>query len=178
MKAKGENNRSLLLLGALLAICLLTANIWAISQMLASQRVVADASEELSKNTLLIAEIKRLQFKPRIASLEQETITGIPERIEQAMQFAGITSDKFVQNIPGGAAPKGNTNYKERLTEIKLKELTMPQIVQFCQQLEAPEKGLTVRDLDLRASIPVVGSDADLWEATIQLSQLIYSESL
>jgi hypothetical protein len=96
------------------------------------------------------------------------------QRIEQAMKGSAISSDKKVSDIPLQLSPKGN-NYKERRTEIKMVELSMPQIIQFCQQLEDPEKGLTVRDLDLKASKPTTSSPSDLWDATITLSQLIYS---
>jgi hypothetical protein len=98
------------------------------------------------------------------------------ERIQLAMQGTGIPNDSYLGSKPFPAEPKG-TNYKERRTEISLTELAMPQIIQFCQQLEDPERGLTVRDLDLKASKSLKSSQSDLWDVTITLSQLIYSMS-
>ena len=77
--------------------------------------------------------------------------------------------------MPQEAQQKGTTNYRERRTEIKLVDLTMSQIIRFCQQLEDPEKGLAVRDLDMKASKSSKSSASDLWDVTVMLSQLIYS---
>ncbi len=175
MNALAQINRTAILLGGLLAICLLSGNIWAISKMLASQRALTDASEELGKNQQMVANIKRLQDRPRIASLVQEETTGLQVRVQLAMAEAGIPSEKKESSIPSEASQKGTSSYKERTTEIKLNDVTMQQIILFCQHLEDPEKGLTVRYLSMKASKAFSSAASDQWNVIITLSQLIYS---
>jgi len=139
---------------------------------------LAEALETLGKSQKLIGEIERLRNRPRIASLEQETTTGMIERVEFAMQAAEIPSASKLSSIPQEPIQKGTTNYKERLTEIKLDPVSMQQVVRFCLQLEDPAEGLTVRDLEMHASKRTSDSAIDLWEVSITLSQLIYSVSL
>ncbi len=171
-----RSTRSIFVLGGLLALGLVSFNVWAVSRMQRAQSALTDSLDKLAKNQRSVTAIKRLQNRPRIASLIQEENFVLLERIQQAMGEAGIPLEKKKSDTPGEPVRKGTTSYLERSTVIILKDLSMQQIVQFCQQLEDPDKGLKVRDLAINASMTSKSSPVELWDVTVTLSQLIYSE--
>ncbi len=81
---------SILLLVGLVLGGLFIANLWSIQTMWASQQAVEEATAKLAANRKLALEIVQFRNRPRIASREQETKTGLSDSIAEAMQAAGI----------------------------------------------------------------------------------------
>ncbi len=182
MKVQDSSNRSLILLCVLLAICLIAVNLWTIQRMLVSQSRFEEASSELSLSQLRVTDIQRLKYRPTVASLEKESDSEMTRRVDEALAKAGISNDQLTENnsigvseLPQESLRNGKANYEQRLTNIKLVAVTMQQLVQFCEFIEDPKKGLTVRDLAFVADTSNASTAAELWTVTLTLTQLIFS---
>jgi len=150
--------------------------------MLVSQRRFEEASSELSLSQRRVADIQRLKYRPTVASLEKESDSEMNRRIDGALANAGLSNEQLLENNPIGVSDlpqesilNGKANYEQRQTNIKLEAVSMQQLVQFCEFIEDPKKGLTVRDLVFVPNRSNASSGIELWTVTLTLTQLIFS---
>ncbi|MDZ4853057.1 MAG: hypothetical protein SGI77_27530 [Pirellulaceae bacterium] len=167
----------LVLLTALSAVLLLALDIWSVRRMAASNDSLEMAVDDFVVSQRMAKEIQQLKFRPKIAALEVKTASGINELVKNALLASGLGNDAITQEqaIDLPTADGKNSNYKERETNLKFDTISMRQLVLFCQHLEDPSSGLTVRDLDLKAVLGGSSNQEELWEATVTLTQLIFS---
>ncbi len=183
MNAQKSSLRSLILLGVLSLIFLVAINFWACSRMLASQKRFEAASRDLTASQRQVAEIQRLRYRPTVASSLQESISDseMTQRLDKALAQAGLRDDQLTEtpssenNVSQESKPNENNNYKQQRTDITLIGVSLTQLVQFCEYLEDPQKGLVVRGLNLRPDPSIASTGVELWTVSLTLTQLIFS---
>ena len=183
MNAQKSSLRSLILLGILSLIFLVAINFWAVSKMLASQKRFEESSQELTVSQRHAAEIQRLKYRPTIASSLQESISDseMTARLNNALAHAGLREDQLTENpsteniASQESKPDDNNNYKQQRTDITLSGVSLTQLVQFCEFVENPQKGLVVRGLNLLPDPSNASTSVELWNVTLTLTQLIFS---
>lgn len=161
-------------------VAMIGVNLWSVNRMWGAKAQVHEAVEELEEARRDLANLRRLEVQPRVASLEEETESpsDIAERILNAFRQAGLPEttryDSPVSASNTVSDQFRDSDYVERETLINIYELRLPQIVQFAQFLEEPEKGLTVRDVTLTAGTSTAPGN-ETWNANLTLTQLIFS---
>ena len=165
------SNKPLVYFAMAIMVGLIFANFWAIQDYMAKKSEFQAIADRLVESQESIEEIRRLENQPRKASLTKESADEITRRVNKASEAVGIASSGVT---PGELAPEKNSSYSRRDSRVTFAALTLPQIIQFSQNIEDAEAGLTVRDIALTpTAMPNAGQE--LWSVNLTLTQLIFS---
>jgi hypothetical protein len=124
----------------------------------------------------MLWEIKQFQHAPKVAALQLESPAEITNRIDDAMQAAGLSESSLMKEDPSDPQRIQRTDFEIRSTVIDLAPSTLPEILRFCEALRDPETGTMVRDISL--STPRSEEDSEeeeRWETQLVLTQMIFS---
>ena len=92
--------------------------------------------------------------------------------IEGAAGAAGIPPDKLIRIVPESPQRLGRTVYKEKLTRITLRNVSLEQLVKLAHHLTGGDRGLHAKALRIT---PLDQSDpAGGWSADLVVAYLIY----
>jgi len=167
------NRRTAILLTALLAG--LAATALAGLHHLNRQRAAAlTARGDLLECRRLAADLERLMARPALAADRERLAAETTRLIEAAAKEAGLAPAGLLRIIPAPPQRVGDSVYKEKPTQIILKNATMRQIVGLIHSLAAGQEGLTARSIRLTAVPPQPPAVSELWDAEITVSYLIY----
>ena len=165
------SRKTTILLVLLLAIAGVTAGL-ACSNYADRQEIAKRAQADLAECSKLAARIQAIQARPQLASDKPRQAAETTGMIEAAAKSAKIPAGKLVRISPGPARRLGDSPYKEKPTEVFLKNVTMKQVVAFLHDLTGPAGGLTARTL--RLSSPSARDTGNLWSVDLELTYLIY----
>ena len=155
---------------ALVSTAWLDAWAWQASAAYAAARADSDDCRRLAD------EIAKLRGRPKPAGLEADSPEVIAERVEAASQAAGLPPRALQRVEPQAPARVERTSYRQRITRIALRRVTLAQLAAFCYHLSDDQRGWTVRDLTLTPEADEQGSAGDeLWSVEVALTQLIFS---
>ncbi len=166
-----EPSRPVVYLGMLLLGILFFGNIWMLQDYWTYRSRMTDAVDRYDQCKLQIADIRRLENQPRMASLTEETADDIGKRVNAACDAVGV-SLQTVQ--PGAVNREPNSSYSRRNTTIVLNNVTLPQLIQFADKVEDVDAGLSIRDLTL-TSAGGLNTGPETWNVNLTLTQLIFS---
>jgi len=158
----------LAVLGALLAGLAL----WSYGYLGSRRAMAAAARDDLAACRRLAAEIARLRRGPTLACDSERIASEVNSLVETAAREAGLPARSLVRIMPAPAQRLGDTVYREKPTQVILKRARLKQIVRLLWKLEHGDASLGVKSLALRAAQPQ--DDADLWNADVTLTYLVY----
>lgn len=165
------NRTRLLVVVALVLLALITLN-----QVGAAWQAAAGLQADHSDLTLLrgqLTEIRELSDAPTIAALQVESPELIPNRIDQALARAGLTSRAFAGHTPAEPRRMGMSEFVLRTVDISLNGCTVAQIAAFAQAMREDADGTVVRDLQLHS--PSQQGRRELWDCELVLTQVVFS---
>jgi hypothetical protein len=96
----------------------------------------------------------------------------ITQMIDAASQKAKIAPAKLVRITPNPPRRVGESVYKEKPTQILLKEVTLSQVVEMLYDLSQGENPLIPKSI--RLTTPRNQDTGNLWDGEIVLTYLIY----
>ena len=135
------------------------------------------AHEDLNEVRQKLQEIDQLSTAPSIAALNTETPGAINERIDLARSKAQLPETAVIRQEKAGDPQRiDKTDYSQRKVPITLQALPLAKIVRFCEALRDEDTGSVVSDLKL--TVPRTsggGAKQEFWDATLILTQTIYS---
>lgn len=129
--------------------------------------------QDLAELKQKLGEIEQVSDAPRIAALEIESPDEIVNRINAALDKAGVPSKLLANQTPLQAQRIGQSDFKLRRVDITLNAATTQQIVAFCDALKDESTGSVVRDLQL--SEPRRRGQVETWNSQMTLTQVIFS---
>lgn len=156
------------LLGALAA-----AAIYGYSLLAKAKRRAMDAAEDLRATRHAADLIKASRDTPALVGLHEIEHLELSRGIESAAQSAGIAAGEIDSIDPSPPRQLGNSPYKEKPTEVRLRQATLQQLITFLHRLSTGPAGLTVKNLRLAA--PHELDKPDLWKVEVTLTYLLYS---
>ena len=162
---------SVMLLVVLIAAVAMTT--WSFRQLAAAEAASGRSRDDLVVCRQLARRIGALRHKPALAGSQELQLNELARRIEQACQSADVPPDSLVRIWPEQARRVGDTNYKEKPTQILLRQVTLRHIIRFLHALTGDESGLWVKTIRLVA--PRDGHDHNHWTAEATISYLIYT---
>jgi hypothetical protein len=164
-------NKPLIYLAMVILVGLLFLNFWVIQEYMARKSELQMIADRFVESQGRIEEMRRLENQPRKASLTKETPDEITRRVKKASEEAGIVG----QNVSSGELiPEKNNSYSSRTSFVTFEALTLPQIIQFSQNIEDADAGLSVREIELKPSV-VPNAGQEQWYVNLTLTQLIFS---
>ncbi len=167
----GALRRQQWLLG-LLVMILAGAVWWNFSWMTGQRRQAQVMAQDLAVCQAAAEEIARLQAQPRVAAVQDMGVQELGQRIEAAMQKAGLSSSALESVAPQPGRRAGNTPYVQKPTALSLRGATLTQVVTMLYHLTS-ETGLSVRDLRLRT--PRGEADEKTWDVQVTVVYLLYA---
>lgn len=163
--------RPIVYLGMLLFGALVFGNIWMLQDYWGYRRQLNDAVDRYEQSESKLADIRRLENQPRMASLTEETADDIVKRVNAACDAVGLA----LQSVqPGAVNREANSSYSSRNTTIILNNVALPQLIQFADKVEDFNAGLSIRDLTLTPT-GVGNIGPETWSVNLTLTQLIFS---
>ena len=165
-------NRQRKLLILVLAGLLLIAAAWSYSLLHDKRESALAAKRNLEQCQQIASKIASLQTQPKLAA-DYERLSGeTTSLIEQAAKAAGIEADKISRITPASPQRIEKTTYKEKSTQVLLKEITIQQLVEMAYRLLNNNSPLTPKSIRLIA--PKADDTGDIWNVELVISYLIY----
>lgn len=166
------SNRQSLLLSAL-AILLLATALWSYGQLARSRKAAVAAVQDLRMCQALVPRLEALKRRPTLVGLQELPATDLTQHVEQAAQRAAMPISCVIRISPEAARRLGDTVYKEKPTQILLRQVTLRQLAAFFLELTKRGSGLQVKSL--RLSAPREQESGEGWTAEATVSHVIYS---
>ncbi|NND99086.1 MAG: hypothetical protein HKN47_17350 [Pirellulaceae bacterium] len=174
MNAAVRQHRSRWLLFALTLVALLITAVTMWQSAMASSRQLDEMREDLADAHRMTADIQRLKYAPRIASLEMESPDEISKRVTSALRKLKSSTVRLQRVDPQQPIRIAKTEYQMRATDVELENIQLHEMAQFVSEIVESGQGLEVRDIVL--SLPRVASKAtETWSARLTLTQVIFS---
>ena len=165
-----RRRRTILL--AVLVFLLAAAALWSCGYVADRRRSALTAAESLQECRNLAGTIERIRRRPRKADDAERLSTETTGRIEKAARSAGIAGDRLLRITPEPPQRLGDTVYKEKPTQVLLKNVTLKQLTWFVHALTSGADPLHARSIRLAA--PRREDTSQSWSAEIALTYLIY----
>lgn len=164
----------------LLLVLLMAATGWAFMRLADRRTAAQDAADQLAEAQQLIAQIEALREKPVLAGVQEMPPTDLAQLIEQAAQQARLDTAQIVRIWPEPARRLGETPYRQKPTQLLLRNVSLEQLTRFLLQLVQGPYQLRVSGLRLSAprSLAAGGagdSGGNRWVAEVTLTYLLYS---
>lgn len=156
-------------------LCLILAGLaaWSFADMAEKKHVTHDAAADLAEVKKLAERIIEVRDQPAIAGSYELELDELTRQIEEAADKAELPGGSLVRIWPEAARRVGDSPYKEKPTQILLRQVTLRQITIFLHELSNSESGLNVQSL--RVVAPHRDVEDDTWTAEATITYLIYS---
>jgi hypothetical protein len=156
-----------------LVACLLAAYVaWAYG-FLRDQRAAAQADlNALEQCREAAARIEAIQRRPTMASDQERLAAEVTGRVEAAARSAGISGGGLLRIGRLPAQRVRDTVYKEKPTEVLLKDVTLPQLARLVHELVRGKGDLRAKSIRVRA--PRQKDAGREWDGEVVLTYLIY----
>lgn len=142
-------------------------DVWDASGRLESQQ--SDLAEVQQK----LKEIDEVSEAPKVAALDVESPDEIVNRINRALDQAGLSTAMLSNHTPNAPVPIKKSDFTTRTVDITLKPASIAKIVAFCEALRDEATGSVVRDLRLYE--PRKSGREEIWASQMVLTQIIFS---
>ena len=156
----------------IMTVLLLVTMLWAYGRMCDSRAVTLAAQTDLGECRNVAAKIQRYRHQPTVALQHERLSAEITGMVEAAANSAGIAADKLIRITPEPPRRLEDTVYKEKPTNVLLKDVALKQLVVLLHDLLSAEKGLN--DDWLRITASRRDDTGDLWSAEFVVTHLIY----
>lgn len=161
------------ILAGVLAAVLAGVLAWACDRCAWCRRQAQDAAEDVRRCREMAGRIADLRTRPNLAGAEELQLAELARQVEQAARAARLAPDAVVRIWPEQARRAGDTVYKEKATQIVLRDVSAEQAARFLHALSAGVPGLWTSSL--RLSAPRGRETGDTWTVEAVVSYLIYA---
>jgi len=131
-----------------------------------------DAFADVQECEQLSARIVGVRNLPTVATDQEEPSGEITGLVEAAATSAGIPAAKLLDIVPQPPARVGDSDYKEKATQVTLKDVTLEQVVKLMHGVVTGRRGLRAKWLRLDARSGEEGGSP--WTAEFGLTYMIY----
>jgi len=145
---------------------------WCYGAMARARTTAQHAAADLVECRRMAAAIENRSRQPAKASEHEQLATETTGLIEAATRDADIEPRSLIRISPEPPRRLGDTVYKEKPTQVFLKDITLKQLVGLVHNLLASKNNLEVKALRLAAPRP--DDTTDNWTAELVLTYLIY----
>ncbi len=156
----------------LMCVLLVAAAAWSVSDLFTQRSAARQARAELAECQRLAKEIDLLRAQPAVASDEAMGIQQLGDHIAAALKAAELDNSVIEGMFPQSEQPIGQTPYVQKPTSLVLRSVPLSKLAVFLYDL-TDGTGLHVRDLRLR--MPHGNQSANVWNADVTLTYLIYA---
>ncbi len=173
-----DKTRKSVLLAVLILLALGGAAFWSYDFLDTQHSSALAAQRDLTAIEGFAQRIEAARQRPKLAAEQEQVGTQTTALIEKAATAAGILPDtnnnRFMEIKPQPAQRVGETNFREKPTVLKFKNVTLEQVVRLMHALAAGEPALHAKSLQLSC---MNADDTTNWSAEITLTYLIYDEA-
>jgi len=150
---------------------------WSWTQLAASRLAAETAAADLRQCQVMADQIKKLSSGPQKASLEAHSIQGLARAVEQSAKDANLPVEALTGITPQPSQRVGASAYREQQIRLRLRDVTIRQLVLFLDSLTQSETNMKVADLWLYAPEADSNTPAaeESWGAELTLTHLIFS---
>lgn len=168
---------ALLKVTAVLALIALDG--WALWNWRTRREEAAEAAAQLAACQRMAARIERLRQAPQEVEEGLRSHESIARLVESAAGQSGLGAERIVHVAPGAPRPVPDSPYTEQATEVELREVTLPQLVELTQALRGAAPGVRVPSLALRTpphdrSVELGAGQPETWNAQLTLTSHVY----
>ena len=156
-----------LLLATLGLVCLITHR-----RASALERRHQTASRRVAQMLVDAEKVSRLQSAPRLAVDRRRPDDELIAQIQNALDDARISADRWLSTEPSAAMRVRGTAYQEVTTRLSLHAISLRQLANFVFALASDDASLRVAGLRLRQSRVRA---ADAWDADLAVTYYLYS---
>ncbi len=157
---------------ATMAALLLLAAAWSYGRYAAARTAAAEGRRGLIRCRGLVRRIDDLRRRPDLAGVRAMQMSELAGKVERAAAAARLPPDAVTRIWPDQPRRGGQSVYKERPTQIALKNVALQQLVVFLHTLTAETPGLWVKDL--RMTAPRGQESGETWDVQAVVSYLVY----
>ncbi|MCA9077768.1 MAG: hypothetical protein KDA93_22265 [Planctomycetaceae bacterium] len=168
----------------LVAVMSLTAfGGWTAWQWKQSRDELRFATEQWREVDTLARKIEELRDAPAKYEETLRTNEALAELVENSARLTKLPTDRIVQIAPSEPRRVGDSPYKEQLTELELREITLQQLVELTLAILQADPGVSVSTLSLR--VPPGNREAaadeqtdEFWNVQLHLTSQFYAPIL
>ena len=163
-------NRRQSILPGILTVCMMLVCSYSYDSMSTCKNAALTSANDLVLCRGMATSIKEYMQQPALAS-EHELLTAQTNSlIEKAVVDAGISKRCLIRITPEPARRLDDSSYKDKPSQVLLREVTLKQMVPFIHNLLSA--GLNARAIRLVSPKPE--DTGPLWTAEITMSYLVY----
>ncbi len=151
-------------------LCL--AALWGYGYLARQRNAARTQIADLSECRDMMWRIEDLNRRPVLAADREKLASEITGLIEQASRRAGIAPQALVRIEPAAPRRVGDTPYREKPTQVFLRNVTLKQLTTLTYNLTHQEAGLYTSSIRLAA--PRREESSDQWTVELVLTYLIY----
>lgn len=153
---------------------------WSAWQWHLATTEVAFVQDQLKECQRLGSQIGRLRQAPMQFEESLKSNDALARLVEQAVGQATIEKQRITEISPGEPRRVGDSPYKEQITRVGLREVTLPQLVKFLLAVPQADPAIHIDTLDLRVPVGTANSSesteqTEFWNAELTLTSQFYA---
>lgn len=168
----------------LVAVMFLAAFVgWAAWQWQQSRDELGFATDQWREVEALAGKIEELRDAPARYEETLRSNEALAELVEDSARLTKLPTDRIVQISPSEPRRVGDSPYKEQLTELELREITLRQLVELTLAILQADPGVSVSTLSLRVppgnrEATADGQADEFWNVQLHLTSQFYAPIL
>lgn len=163
-------NRRKAILLSVLAACLVAVSYYSYDNMISCKEAALASANDLIVCGEMAKSIEQYMQRPALASEHELLATQTNSLIEKAAVDAGISKRSLIRITPEPARRIEDSSYKDKPSQILLREVTLKQMVPFVHNLL--DAGLNAKGIRLVSQKPE--DSGPMWTMEITMSYLVY----
>lgn len=164
--------RQRMVLLILLGVLLVLVGLWRYRAMENARSAADAAAADLEATRRIVKKIEAFRDRPSEAVEGEQLATETITLIEKAVTSSGIDSKNLVRISPGSPTRVGDTPYKEKPTQVFLRNVPLRQLVALTHSLL--QGGQKLHTKSMRIIPPRPDDTGEDWNAELTLTYLIY----
>jgi len=153
---------------------------WSVWQWHLAQTELVFAGKQLTECRRLASRISRLRQAPAQFEDSLKSNDALARLVESTVKKAAIDQQRITEISPGEPRRVGDTPYKEQMTRVGLREVTLPQLIRVLLTVPQSDPAIQIGSLNLR--VPA-GTNSDsgnsnqdeFWNAELTLTSQFYA---
>jgi len=172
-----SSSRSLCLL---LFLVLLLGLGWTAWNWQISREEALDARRNYQQAERIAAQIEQLRTAPEKFSTDVQSRETVLKLVEDSARATGLNPELILNINPSDPKPIPETPYQEQRTELQIRDVTLPQVLQFTLQILQADPGLQVPQFEFSVPAGSFGEESgeEKWDVDFTLTSRSYSSNM
>jgi hypothetical protein len=145
---------------------------WTYGAMVSARAAAIAATRDLAACRKMTAQIQSYQKRPVRAAEHVQLTAETTGLVEKSAKDASIDLRNLIRITPEPPSRVGDTVYKEKVTFVHLKNITLKQLVAMGHNLITAKQKLQMKSI--RITAPQPGDTGAWWTVELAVSYLIY----